>query len=375
METLLSPVSETSPRYTDIVERTENGLTILSPAGRSPLRRVLFVNSYGGDTVWKEIKLGLLPPHHLWGCIELVRMGYEVGLAEPLAHFDFRRPLPHDFPLLRSVRQWLRPTDILYCGHTLLYWVPLLRRLGIVKCPIVSLTYARETLDFSGAHTGIITLTPAAADEARKMAPRARIAHLAWGCDLNFYPTLGYNPSWFLSCGITHRDLATLSAATARSVYPTRLICSGIPKEIAWPANVTVIDGGRGFNYQKTAVSYHDLIHEHYAGAIASVIVLKNDPQEKTAVGFTNLLEAMAMARPVIVTRTGAVPGEIDVEAAGCGLHVPAEDPAALAAAMDALATDPKAASAMGAAGRQLAEKHYNMRRYARDLHAFFETF
>ena len=56
------------------------------------------------------------------------------------------------------------------------------------------------------------------------------------------------------------------------------------------------------------------------------LIILKNDPTQYTAVGFTELLEVMAMARPVILTRTGALPTEIDVEKAGCGLHVPPED-------------------------------------------------
>jgi glycosyltransferase involved in cell wall biosynthesis len=358
-----------------IAESTTDGAVVLSPAtGARPGRRVLYINSYGGAGVWNQIKSGLLPAHHLWGCIELARLGYEVMLAEPLAHFDFRRPLPHDFRLLRVAREWLRRDDLVYCGHTLLFWLPVLRALGAVKCPIVSLTYARENLEFARHHAGIIALTTAAARKAREMAPRAKIAHLAWGCDLSFYPALEYQPHWFLSCGITHRDFSTLSAAATTSPHAIRLICPGISRELTWSRNVTVIDGGSGWNFQKTNVGYDELIHQHYAGAAASLVVLQNDPAEKTAVGFTNLLEAMALGRPAIVTRTGATPGEIDVEATGCGLHVPAKDPAALARAIDRIATDPAAAEAMGAAGRRLAEKHYNIQRYAKQLHAFFET-
>jgi starch synthase len=80
------------------------------------------------------------------------------------------------------------------------------------------------------------------------------------------------------------------------------------------------------------------------------------------------------MARPVIVTRTGALPTEIDVEEAGCGLFVPPEDPEALAHAIDSLGNDPIRAEAMGRRGRKLAEKSYNIERYARDLHNFFES-
>ena len=87
------------------------------------------------------------------------------------------------------------------------------------------------------------------------------------------------------------------------------------------------------------------------------------------------VLEAMAMARPVVITRTGAVPSEIDVEKSGCGLFVPPNDPGALASALVSLADNPADAQAMGAAGRRLCESHYNIERFAADLHRFFETF
>ena len=101
---------------------------------------------------------------------------------------------------------------------------------------------------------------------------------------------------------------------------------------------------------------------------------MKNDPTQYTANGFTNLIEAMAVGQPVIVTRTGALPGELDVEKAGCGLHVPPDDPEALADAIKSLAKDPQRAKAMGDRGRSLAETHYNLVRYANDLHRFFES-
>jgi glycosyltransferase involved in cell wall biosynthesis len=80
------------------------------------------------------------------------------------------------------------------------------------------------------------------------------------------------------------------------------------------------------------------------------------------------------MARPVILTRTGALPTEIDVEKAGCGFFVPPEDPVALAEAIEALGNDPKRAEAMGQKGRELVERYYNIERFANDLHKFFES-
>jgi spore coat protein SA len=101
---------------------------------------------------------------------------------------------------------------------------------------------------------------------------------------------------------------------------------------------------------------------------------MRNDPIEYTANGFTNLIEAMALGQPVIVTETGALPGEIDVERLGCGIFVPSENPHALAEAIVFLGDNPYTAEAMGQKGRQLTEHYYNIERYARHLHEFFES-
>jgi len=181
-------------------------------------------------------------------------------------------------------------------------------------------------------------------------------------------------PRSFLSCGITHRDHRTLSQAAALCQQPIRIICSGLPVGLNWPSNVELVDGGPGWNFEKSVVSYEDLLYDYYAQCAASVICLNHDPIEYHAIGFTNLIEAMAMARPIIMTRTGAVPSEIDVEKAGCGVLVPPENPEVLAEAIETLANDPQRSEAMGLKGRELAQRYYNIERYASELHRFFES-
>jgi glycosyltransferase involved in cell wall biosynthesis len=362
-------------RFPGVLESQEQGFVRLSPEGRTARRRVLFVNAYGGSGVWDQVKTGMLPGHHLWGCIELVQLGYEVLLTEPLPHFNYRRnPLPHDLRFLRLVNEWLGPDDILYSGHTLLYWLPLLKRTHLLKRKVVSLMYAREELDWAAAHCGIIAMTPAAEARARQIAPKAKVVRLPWGVDLDFFPRLPYDPNTFLSCGITNRDHATLCAAAKLTNQPIRLICPGLPSNLDWPRNVDVVDSGRGWNFQKKKVGYEQLLKDFYARATASIVVLKNDPDETTANGFTNLLESMAMARPVIFTRTGAVPGEINVEKSGIGLHVPPENPSALAEAIERIASDVVQAQSMGEAGLALCQRRYCINHYAEGLHHFFES-
>jgi hypothetical protein len=372
----LKPLDLAQPSILDgIVETRGGGCVVLSPANGRVRRRILHVNSYGGRRVWERVKNGLIPSHQLLGCLQLVRMGYEVALAEPLQHFYlYRNPLPHDLKLLKRTLSWLGKEGILFSGHTLLYWLPILKNLGVVKSPLVSLVYAREELDFARSHTGILALTPAAAEHAKRLAPQAKVAHLGWGVDLDFFPMIPYNPEWFLSCGITLRDHGTLSLAAARCRQSLRVIVPGILDGISWPPNVTLINGGHGWNVENKRVSYDQLLRNHYARSTGSLIILRKDPAQYHAIGFTELIEVLAMARPVIVTRTGALPTEIDVEKAGCGIFVPPENPDALVEATDFLGDKPNEAEAMGQKGRELAERYYNTERYAKDLHEFFET-
>jgi glycosyltransferase involved in cell wall biosynthesis len=102
----------------------------------------------------------------------------------------------------------------------------------------------------------------------------------------------------------------------------------------------------------------------HFAGwrddvadvlALADVFVL---PSEREGFGRV-LVEAMAMARPVVATAVGGVPDI--VLASQTGLLVPPADPAALAGAVQALLDDPARAARLGAAGRARAESTFGL--------------
>ena len=70
----------------------------------------------------------------------------------------------------------------------------------------------------------------------------------------------------------------------------------------------------------------------------------------------------MAMARPVIVTQTGALPREIDMERSGWASRC-LQDSVALAKAITTLASNPELARSMGQTGRRLCETQYNIGR------------
>jgi len=366
----VAQVIRREPVEARFVESRDYGLLVISPKAGTAGRRILFTNISGGAEAWERLKAGLLPSNRFWGCWELLRMGYEIGIAEPLPDFYFRhKPIPHDLRYWKAARSWLRRDDILYCAHNVMYWLPLLKMLSGLKCHVVSLLYAKEPLAHSGAHSGIIALNPAAASHARALAPKAKVAHLGWGMDLQFYQPQPYDPHWFLSCGRTRRDDKTLHAAACHTKQPIRVIAHSKDQPLNWPANVEIVAGGDDW---ESRLSYAALFEQHYTPAAASLVVVRRDDIDYTACGFTGMLEAMALARPVIATKTGAVRGELDLDKTGCGLSIPPGDPDALVEALDRMAAEPEHAEAMGRAGRNLVQSHYNMDRFARDLHEFF---
>jgi glycosyltransferase involved in cell wall biosynthesis len=88
--------------------------------------------------------------------------------------------------------------------------------------------------------------------------------------------------------------------------------------------------------------------------------------------GVTVILEAMAMGKPVICSRTQ---GQVDVIQDGVtGIYVPVGDPAALRAAMQSLWNDPKRAHAMGVRARAYIEQYHTLERFASSVRAAAEA-
>jgi glycosyltransferase involved in cell wall biosynthesis len=76
------------------------------------------------------------------------------------------------------------------------------------------------------------------------------------------------------------------------------------------------------------------------------------------------VLEAMAMGRPCVASRTGGLPEIVEHE--GSGLLVPPADAGALANALRRLAADPALRERMGRRGRAIAEAQFDVRETAR---------
>jgi len=116
--------------------------------------------------------------------------------------------------------------------------------------------------------------------------------------------------------------------------------------------------GGNVTIGRKTLSDLRDL----YARSRFVVVPLQKSDTDN---GITVILEAMAMGKPVICSRTQ---GQVDAIQDGVtGLFVPVGDAKALRGAMLELWNDPARATAMGKAGRAYIEKHHALEKFCRD--------
>jgi glycosyltransferase involved in cell wall biosynthesis len=359
------------PAKLDLIEESvEDGMLVLRPRVRQgePIRRIVFVSDYGQAGAWRLWKDGVYPGNHLWGCIELAIMGYEVFLPEPALGHGLRKRLKNDwFPTLSAVRN-LRHDDIVFCSHNVLVWTPLLKALSLVKCRIVGFLYAREPLPLAHRYDAIIAETPVALENAVHKYPRVRCQHISIGMDLDFFEAYPYEPRWMLSCGKTFRDFTVLADAFEDSDVPVTLLHpqpASLPDMPRSVQEVSAIEIGEGI--------YAPLVHHYYRYASATLISITPDPTNRHSVGLTNVFESMATGRPFIATRTSAMTSEIDLASQPIGAWVEPADAGQLRAAAERLHRDPEEGQVLGLNGRRLSEEYFNIDRYADDLHQLFE--
>ena len=162
------------------------------------------------------------------------------------------------------------------------------------------------------------------------------------------------------SAGLEHRDYRTLIEAT-RELPIDVVIASGSP----WSTNPDLLEGETlPSNVEVCQLNHFDL-RQLYADCKFVVVPLA--PVEFQA-GVTTILEAMAMGKCVICTRT---PGQTDViEHERTGLYVDPDNPQMLRAAIKRLLDDPELAQRLGEAGRLWVERA-DLDRYAASLASF----
>ena len=195
--------------------------------------------------------------------------------------------------------------------------------------------------------------------ETRWKVAASRVQWIPFQADGSFFqPSAGSDdpnqPAAICSAGLEFRDYPTMLSAVdgmdvnvvlaAASPWSTR---SDTTQQRKIPANVTV----RRFSLFEMRELY----------ARARFVVVPLFPVNFQA-GVTTIMEAMAMGKAVVVTRT---PGQTDYVRDGeTGVYVPPSDPAALRQAIQRLLDHPAEAQRLGQAGRELFSDKFDLDRY-----------
>jgi glycosyltransferase involved in cell wall biosynthesis len=378
------PLSLALPHY--LARRARKRKKISSSnIARKPV--VHYVNTYIEpwlDRCWRREAVSRA---HLWGADALEAAGFDVRPVRSLG--------PH--PWLRVLRwcskicggrlgdlaaDWLvlsraRPGDIVYVAAGQLVFTPLAVRCGCSRARLVMWIYKpvapfswRSLRGLSTAHplreayAGWLALTPHVEAWLRREHPRARVRRVVWSADTVYYPPSTGAGTYFAATGVTQRDYAVLLSA-ARAVPFPFVVLGPVEWQAQAPANVTWRVHDR---QQPHATIDDDELRTLYHGARAILIPLRPDPDD--ASGFTNLLEAIACGRPVVMTRTGAL--DLTPAALGIGYDVKPGDAAGWIAALQKLASEPETAARLGARSAELARDYFNLPRFEKDLAGYF---
>jgi glycosyltransferase involved in cell wall biosynthesis len=222
---------------------------------------------------------------------------------------------------------------------------------GMITWPTVQRAYAIERLGIDPAK---LYLVKHFVDQLFWAAPEPRAETdmiCGAGAEMRDYPTLlealrGTD----LVCHIATDHVRVDRLGFARRVGAEEF------QEVA-PGNVTI---GRRSPQELRAL---------YARSRFVVVPLRPSDTDN---GITVILEAMAMGKPVICSRTE---GQVDViEDGKTGIFVPAFDADALRRAMLELWNDPARARAMGERARAYVEQHHSLDRFCRDVKAAIDA-
>lgn len=212
---------------------------------------------------------------------------------------------------------------------------------------------------------GIVTLSQAEKDRLIRLFPNKAdtISFLPFGTDTRFFspqPSI-HEDHQILSPGQDRgRDLATLFEACVELGVKT--VLTGHRKHLQKYEPLPTFATTQFF-------SSKDLVHQYQ---LSKIVVLPLDISDGTneAMGCSTLVEAMAMGKAIIATRTPTTESYI------ChgenGLLVPPKDPQALREAINLLLRDESLRKNLGVSARLFAETHCDADIFANNLATFF---
>jgi glycosyltransferase involved in cell wall biosynthesis len=283
------------------------------------IKKVSVVHPYLEERL-KDIAVGDYPKHHLWGLDALREQDeWETNLIDTQKLFlpsllekVLNRYFFKQSPGVKTeIACWQasKSSSLIYsvCGPLslarfykktkLISWV---FRKPINPNNHFLAPYSAKNL---AAHSAFFCLTPIA---EKWFSKYSFSKFIPWSVDLDMFdgkpPIKESKSQFFLATGKTGRDFQTLIEGAKNISVEIRIIGPKHQRPPHLPENVKWLDSSSDPPDQ--AINYHTL-REWYAQSVGVCIPLSGDAEDTC--GYTNMLEAMAMGKPVIMTSTGCL--------------------------------------------------------------------
>ncbi len=324
-------------------------------------------------------KGGEYPLHHVWCYDKIKESGIPVeginyntkSWLNNLGHKFWMFNLQQQINLLRRSNDF----DLIYAPFIAdVFLLALLRSVGLYKKPIFALGLdthipfkssplkkLRQRLIRMIYKRGIDSLlffNESIYKKSKEYGPLSKHdTHCEWGADLDFftsYTERQKNPpslDFIYSTGGTGRDFKTLINAFKEIDFNLKITTKRDEGLDGMSSNI-IID-----NSVKPGLHSVGLIRKEYYNALAVAISLENTGH-LWPVGITVIMEALAMAKPIISTVNDMYP--FDLEKEKIGFYVDYKDVEGWKEKVNYLINNPDEAREMGERGRYLCEKKYN---------------
>jgi glycosyltransferase involved in cell wall biosynthesis len=352
--------------------------------------KIAFVHFPGRLARVGAARSGAAPTEFLFGAIELEDSGHDVrqyevdpaGRASAVArrlvdrNAGRRRLAPHlSAAVLAGTRRLLpdlRTADVVVATTTgtamaLAVW----SRAGMLRKPLVGIVAGllndpwgsarrRTTLPLL-RRMQVVLYGPGELEGLRALGMGDRVHVVPFGVDASFWaPGAGTPAGGVLAIGNDgHRDWQTLVAAAPSIPAPVRIF-TRLAAPTTLPANVTWEPAD-----WSAQVLTDEQVRDLYRQAAAVVVPTKDVPQPS---GQSVTLQAMATARPVVLSRTRGLWAPDELRDGENLLLVAPGDPGELARAVCSLLDDPKRASAIAGRARESVLAAATTQRYAERL-------
>ncbi|HYP89806.1 MAG TPA: glycosyltransferase [Polyangiaceae bacterium] len=334
--------------------------------------RVLFINDYPMVKCAGLCDDGEYPTQHLWGMRDIGEHGFDVE------YFPDRTWLGQPKLLRYGVQQLqvaLRASgaDLVYSASQHCAWLlARMRTLGLLGKPLVSMVHhplrgALQNGAFVSGHDKLLFLSSRVEQDVKeRFKPRHEAtATLRWGPDVRFSSAIEPEGQAVdvLAAGKTNRDFPTFVEACRGEPWSSVIYCArgNVAKVLDPPANVAIHTNDTGH-----VLSYRELYQRSKRVRIIAVPLSEVD----ALAGLTSVLDALALGKPLIMTRNRWL--DFDPQAAGVGYTLDVGDVEGWRQALRRILNDPELERTMGERARAIAER-MNIRTFTAELSRHFE--